>query len=160
MELSDITIRTTLKAGDIGYMTYMHGILYSFGLEFELYVARTLCDFYQKMDPSRERVWLAEYQGRIVGSLALKNTEEVAQLRYFLIEPECRGIGLGNRMMDLFMQYFKDCGYTSSFLVTESKLKTAKHLYEKYGYQYVSESTTDFGLIEKRYELNRSLIKF
>ena len=154
MKLEDIQIRTDIQKGDLGYLIYLHGTLYHFGLEFELYVARTVYDFYKNMDTSKERVWLAEDRGRIIGSLALKDTKGVAQLRYFLIEPAYRGIGLGRKMMDLFMQYCKTSGYRSSFLLTEDNLKTARHLYSSYGYQYVSSKVTEFGLVEKRYELS------
>lgn len=43
MDLNAITIRTDLRAGDLGYVVYRHGILYSreydYGVSFEMYVA-------------------------------------------------------------------------------------------------------------------------
>ncbi len=149
----DIRIRTAYKPGDIGYITYMHGLLYDFGPFFEVYVADSLAAFYKNMDSSRERVWIAEHDDRIIGSIALKDTDNAAQLRYFLIHPDYRGIGLGNRMMELFTAFMKHCEYTSSFLLTEKQLEVAAKLYTKYGYHYVSSQETDFGLVEMRYEL-------
>lgn len=131
----------------------MHGKLYEFGLPFEIYVAETLASFYKTFDPFYERMWIAEHDDRIIGTLALKNTNDEAQLRYFLIDPAYRGIGLGTKLMDLFMQFMVDKGYSTSFLFTEEQLKTAAHLYQKYGYHYVSSSQTEFGLVELRYEL-------
>ncbi len=148
-----IQIRTEFKPGDIGYLTYMHGLFYDFMPEFEMYVAETLSDFYRKMDLEKERIWLAEDKGKIVGSLALKNTDGFAQLRYFLIDPAYRGIGLGKKLMEHFMDFMREVGYTKSFLLTEGNLKTAAAIYEKHGYQFVSRRFTDFGLEERRYEL-------
>ena len=151
--LEEIKIRTDFKPGDIGFMTYMHGVHYGFGIYFEIYVAQTLSSFYKNLDKTKERVWIAEHDDKIIGSLALKNTNGEAQLRYFLINPDYRGLGLGGKMLDLFMDFMKACGYRSSFLLTEEQLKTAAYLYEKYGYRYVSSSRMEFGLIELRYEM-------
>ncbi|MEQ9405776.1 MAG: helix-turn-helix domain-containing GNAT family N-acetyltransferase [Cyclobacteriaceae bacterium] len=152
-KLEEIEIRTAYKSGDPGYMIYMHGLFYQFGSFFEAYVAETLADFYKTFDPEKERVWIAEYRGKMIGTIVLKNTDGMAQLRYFLIDPEFRGIGLGKKLMDQFMAFMKDAGYTTSFLLTEKQLETAVELYKRYGYQYVSSSTTDFDLVEMRYEL-------
>ncbi|MBX2843861.1 MAG: GNAT family N-acetyltransferase [Flammeovirgaceae bacterium] len=151
--LEHIKIRTNYKSGDIGYLTYMHGKFYDFDPSFEFYVAETLATFYKNMDHEKERFWVAEFEGKIVGTIALKNTDGFAQLRYYLIDPEFRGIGLGRKLMDLFMDFFKNSDYKSSFLLTEERLQTAAHLYGKYGFQHVSSNQTDFGLVEKRYEL-------
>ena len=111
--LADIRIRTEYRPGDVGYITYMHGRLYDFGPFFEVYVAETLAAFYKDMDPATERVWIAQHNDHIVGTIALKNTNNAAQLRYFLIEPGYRGIGLGNKMMDLFMHFLHAKNFTS-----------------------------------------------
>jgi len=151
--LNDIKVRTDYQAGDMGYITYMHGQFYDFGLDFECYVAETLADFYRQMDPQRERFWIAEHEDKVIGTIALKNTDGQAQLRYFLIDPTYRGLGLGNRLLSLFMDFMKGAGYQSSFLLTEKQLDTAAYLYEKLGYQYVSSRETDYGLVELRYEM-------
>lgn len=151
-KLSDIKIRSEYQAGDIGALTLMHGLYYDFGINFEAYVAKTLSDFYLNLDPKRECYWFAEHQGDIIGHIALKNTDGWAQLRYFLIDKEYRGIGLGQQLISLFFDFMKSAGYSKSFLLTEKGLKTAAHIYEKYGYRYVSSNLTDYGLEERRYE--------
>lgn len=152
-KLHSISIRTDLRPGDVGYITYMHGVFYDFMPEFELYVAETLADFIRHLNPDKERLWIAEDDGKIVGTLALKKTDGFAQLRYFLIDPTYRGIGLGQQMMKLFMEFMKACDYKKSFLLTEGNLHVAAALYAKYGYRFVSETVNDYGLEERRYEL-------
>ena len=59
IDLNDITIRTHLGSGDIGYIIYLHGILYSreydYGLAFESYVAEGLSEFYQNFSPEEKQ---------------------------------------------------------------------------------------------------------
>lgn len=68
--LDDITIRTDLGSGDLGYITYLHGMLYKqeygYGISFETYVAKGLAEFFQQFDPSRNRVWVCEADSRII----------------------------------------------------------------------------------------------
>src|SRR5215467_7965675 len=105
VRLEDIAIRTELKPGDIGYVVYMHGCLYkkeyNYGIEFETYVAEGLAEFYRQYDVEKDRVWICEHKNKIVGFLLLMHRGDVAQLRYFILDPKYRGIGLGNKLMRL-----------------------------------------------------------
>jgi peptidyl-dipeptidase Dcp len=160
ISLDDISVRTQLQPGDIGYVTYMHGALYSkeynYGLQFESYVAKGLCEFYEKYDPKRNRIWACEHKDRMIGFLLLMDRGEAAQLRYFLIEPEYRGIGLGSRLLNLYMNFLRECGYKASYLWTTHELFTAASLYKRLGFQLTEEKeSTAFGkpLTEQRYDL-------
>jgi peptidyl-dipeptidase Dcp len=159
--LNDILIRTELRPGDIGYVIYLHGSLYGkeygYGIQFESYVAKGLCEFYENYDPARNRVWVCEHDHRMIGFLLLMDRGETAQLRYFLIEPEYRGIGLGTKLLNLYMEFLRRCGYTGSYLWTTHELSTAAFLYKRLGFQLTQEKeSTAFGkaLREQRYDLN------
>ena len=158
--LNDISIRTELQPGDIGYVTYMHGALYhreyDYGLQFESYVAQGLCEFYEKYNPQRNRIWACEHKDRIIGFLLLMDRGKAAQLRYFLIEPEYRGIGLGSKLLNLYMDFLSECGYKQSYLWTTHELTTAAALYKRLGYKLTEEKESNsFGkpLTEQRYDL-------
>ncbi|QHL86422.1 GNAT family N-acetyltransferase [Nibribacter ruber] len=160
ISLSDITIRTYLQPGDIGYITYLHGLLYrqeyNLGIAFKAYVAAGLAEFYQQYTDDRNRVWVAEHNGKIVGFLLLMDRGDAAQLRYFIVTPGYRGLGLGKKLMDLYMAFLHECGYTTSYLWTTHELTKAASLYQSYGFQLSQEKeSTDFGkaLIEQRYDL-------
>lgn len=158
--LDDISIRTKLRHGDMGYVIYLHGLLYgreyNFGIQFETYVAEGLCEFHEHYDPKRNRVWVCEHDERMIGFLLLMDRGDAAQLRYFLIEPEYRGIGLGTKLMNLYMDFLRECGYRKSYLWTTHELHTAISLYKKFGFTLTEEKeSTTFGrpLIEQRYDL-------
>jgi GNAT superfamily N-acetyltransferase len=158
--LDDVSIRTALQPGDIGCVICMHGVLYwkeyNYGIQFEAYVAKGLCEFYEKYDPKRSRVWVCEHKNKIIGFLLLMDRGESAQLRYFLIEPEYRGIGLGSRLMNLYIDFLHECGYRKSYLWTTHELTTAASLYKRSGFQLAEEKeSTSFGklLREQRYDL-------
>ncbi len=160
ISLDDISIRTEFRPGDLGYVTYMHGALYSkeynYGLPFENYVAKGLCEFYEKYNPERSRIWACEHNDRMIGFLLLMDRGDAAQLRYFLIEPEYRGIGLGRKLLNLYMEFLRDCGYKESYLWTTQELYAAASLYKRLGFQLTEEKeSTAFGkpLREQRYDL-------
>ena len=160
LSLNDISIRTELQPGDLGYVVHMHGALYGkeydYGVQFESYVAKGLCEFYEKYDPTRSRVWICEHNNRMIGFLLLMDRMGSAQLRYFLIEPEYRGIGLGSKLMNLYMDFLRECGYKASYLWTTHELTTAANLYKRFGFQLTEQKESNaFGkpLQEQRYDL-------
>jgi peptidyl-dipeptidase Dcp len=160
ISLEDISIRADLQPGDIGYVIHMHGALYGreygYGIQFETYVAKGLCEFYEKYTPQRNRIWVCEHRGRMVGFLLLMDRGKAAQLRYFLIEPEYRGLGLGLKLLNLYMDFLQECGYKESYLWTTHELTAAAHLYQRVGFKLTEEKeSTSFGkaLREQRYDL-------
>ncbi|MHB8100950.1 MAG: hypothetical protein ACYDEF_01935 [Methanosarcina sp.] len=85
----DVTIRTQ-KSGDARYIAYRHCVLYEkeYGLggTFEQYVLDSLVKYIEHR--SEGKIWVAEYNGQIVGSIGIVSTDKsTAQLRWFLIEP-------------------------------------------------------------------------
>jgi peptidyl-dipeptidase Dcp len=79
-----------------------------------------------------------------------------AQLRYFLTKPEFRGIGLGKKLMELFLNFLHQGKYRSSFLWTTEEQKSAAKLYKKSGFILTEEKFSDaFGkkVKEQRYDL-------
>lgn len=159
--IDQIHIRTELKPGDMGFIIHRHGALYSqeydYGISFEAYVAAGLAEFYKNYDPARDHVWICEHQGKIVGFILLMHRESnAAQLRYFYLEPEYRAIGLGKKLMNLYMDFLREKGYQSSYLWTTHELGSAAALYLRHGFTLSEEKmSNDFGkaLNEQRYDL-------
>jgi DNA-binding MarR family transcriptional regulator/GNAT superfamily N-acetyltransferase len=160
ISLTDINIRTELKPGDMGNLIYLHAQMYAqeygYGLHFEGYVATTLHEFIEQYNPENQRVWVCEYLGKMIGFMLLMNRGKAAQLRYFIILPEYRGIGLGKKMMDLFLDFLQACRYESAYLWTTNEQQTAAYLYRKAGFKMTEEMESerfDKKVIEQKYEL-------
>ena len=106
--MKNINIRTELKPGDIGFVTYMHGKLYSaeygYGLSFESYVAKGFHEFVANHNPEKDAIWVCEQQDTIVGFLLLMDRgSNSAKLRFFIVDPGYRGIGLGKKLLENFL---------------------------------------------------------
>ena len=150
------------ESGDMGWITHRHGILYAqeYGWDdrFEALVAQIVSDFINNYKPERERCWVAEMNGEIVGSVfVVESSETVAKLRLLLVEPKARGLGLGNRLVQECIRYAKRAGYQKLMLWTNSVLVEARHIYKKSGFSLVKqEEHHSFGhdLIGETWELN------
>jgi Acetyltransferases len=159
---NEVSIRTELRPGDLGLVLFRHGALYAqesgFTLRFEAYVAKTIAEFAECYDPATDRVWVCEHGERMVGFLlAMKRGEGEAQLRYFLVEPEFRGAGLGRKLLGLFLGFMREKGYTKAYLWTTNEQEKAIGLYESIGFRLAEEKASEaFGrsLVERRYDLD------
>jgi len=159
-------IRRDLKPGDIGYLIYLHGMLYSkeygFDQTFEQYVAHGLIEFVHSFNPYRDRIWLAEAEGKIVGSIAIARTSKVeAQLRWYLVHPDYRSQGLGKILILEALKFCRERKYDSVFLWTTSELTTASNRYLQAGFKKTEvKSHNVWGkfISEERYDLQLNLI--
>jgi GNAT superfamily N-acetyltransferase len=153
------TIRTR-RPGDLGYIAYRHAILYEkeYGLAgvFERYVIESLLKYAAGDQPGE--VWVAEFGDQIVGFIGIVGIDpETAQLRWFLIEPDFRGTGLGNRLMAAAMEYCRQQGFHRIFLCTFAGLDAAQHLYRKHGFAPIERVPNDAwkqGLVEEQWEVS------
>lgn len=132
------------RPGDMGWIVHRHGALYAqeYGYDesFEALVAEITAKFIRNFDPKRERCWVVERDGAIVGSVFLvKHTDDVAKLRLLLVEPSARGLGLGRRLVEECVRFAKDTRYRKIALWTQSELLAARGIYEKAGFTRVAE---------------------
>src|SRR5271169_3707663 len=63
------------RPGDMGWVVHRHAVLYAqeyhFDARFEALVAEVVAQFIRNFDPRREHCWIAENEGKIVGSIFL-----------------------------------------------------------------------------------------
>src|SRR5437763_8757822 len=134
-----VTLRTSLRPGDLGHIVALHGTLYAreygFDSTFEAYVAGPLAEFVRSAS-ERERLWIAEQEGRLVGCIAIvAASPQTAQLRWFLVEPAVRGAGLGKRLLQEAITFSRRRDYRGIILWTVRALEAAAHLYRSAGFR-------------------------
>jgi ribosomal protein S18 acetylase RimI-like enzyme len=154
------TLRHEAKPGDLGYLIYLHGTIYAreygFDPTFEAYVAGPLTEFVRTRT-DRDRLWIAERGERIVGCIAIVGVSgQEAQLRWYLVDPSARGLGLGWALLNEAIEFCRSAAYESVFLWTVSALTAAARLYRRFGFEKAEERPGRLwgvDLIEERYVL-------
>lgn len=155
-----VSVHTLLAPGDVETIVKRHGAIYAkehgFDASFEAYVAGPLAEFARR-GSDRERMWVAECGGQFVGCIAIvAASEQVAQLRWFLVDPAARGLGLGTKLLDETVAFCRACGYESIILWTVGALATAASLYRAAGFQKVETAAArhwGVDVEEEKYEL-------
>lgn len=147
--------------GDLGWIIQRHGALYAaeegWDHRFEGVVAGVVADYVKTYDPTREACWVAEHEGRKVGSIMLaRETDTVGRLRLLLVEPTARGLGVGEALVSACIERAREAGYAEMVLWTQSNLLPARRLYARFGFQL--EKSWDYdgfadGLVSESWRL-------
>jgi GNAT superfamily N-acetyltransferase len=132
------------EPGDMGWIVHRHGALYAqeygWNNEFEALVAEIVSQYIRAFDATSERCWVAERDGRIVGSvLVVRHDATTAKLRLLYVEPSARGLGIGKRLVEECLRFSRHAGYTNMVLWTNSILLNAREIYVKAGFEKVAE---------------------
>jgi DNA-binding MarR family transcriptional regulator/GNAT superfamily N-acetyltransferase len=142
------------RPGDLGWIIHRQSVLYAreygWTQDYEALVAKILAAFVETFDPAREAAWIAEADGKVVGSIFLVRGDApgVGKLRLLYVEPEMRGTGVGKLLVEACIARARAVGCETLILWTNSVLTSARRLYERAG----------FVLIEKRRTIPSAMI--
>lgn len=147
-------------AGDIGWIIHRHGtvIAKEFGWDgrFEFCIAEILGGYGRH--PGREMGWIAERDGEILGSVfVMPDDATTARLRVLYVEPAARGLGLGQKLVELAVAFARQAGYEKLLLWTHQFQSTARRIYDAAGFRLAhSEKTQSFGVdvVSETWELD------
>jgi len=133
--------------GAIGRIAELHGRYYSrewgFGKFFEAKVAAELAEFVSRLDKSQDGLWTVCLENRVQGAIAIdgiKARTDAAHLRWFILSTDLKGRGLGNQLIGRALGFCREKAYKKVLLWTFQGLDTARHLYEKHGFNLAEES--------------------
>ena len=132
------------RPGDMGAVIALHGRLYAeeygWDITFEALVARIASDFIGNFDATKERCWIVEMDGVVVGSaFIVKKSKRVAKLRLLILDPKARGLGLGKKLSDECEAFARAAGYRKIVLWTNHVLLAARAIYAGSGYRLIAE---------------------
>jgi len=156
-----ITIRPFTQS-DIEYVISRHKTLYyaerHLSGTFSAYVDEIVYRFVDRFNSKTDCLNILECNGVPAGSIAIAKVDAAtAQLRFFMLEPEMRQRGYGNRLMDMALSFCREKGYTKVFLLTITAQVIARHVYETHGfYKVSSEDKAEWGdgVVEERWEVD------
>ncbi len=162
-DAAEIRLRD-LGPGDAGWVVSRHAALYAsdegFDSSFEALVAEIVAAFLRGHDPARERGWIAEGPaaerlGSIFCVAGDPADPALAKLRLFLVEPEARGTGLAQRLLDACLDFARGAGYRHMRLWTHESHRAAGRLYARNGFRLTASAPArSFGqdVIEQTWE--------
>jgi GNAT superfamily N-acetyltransferase len=140
-----VRLRSEWRASDADLIVDLHRRGYAgegarFGGHFPDYVARTVSDANLGRDGYASRVWFAERATETLGCAAMIDRGRRGQLRWVVLIPEARGLGLGKALFDAAMSHAAAQNWAEVFLETTSGLDASMQLYQANGFIVTSDT--------------------
>ncbi len=144
--MTGIQIEKGYRPGLIGTVTRHFSEFFAqhcgFGAAFEIKVATEMADFVRRMDAAELELWHAHAGGRVLGSVFIDGQNLGAgkgHLRWFIVDPDARGHGLGAQLMSRAMAFCDAQGFEETQLWTIKGTDPARVLYERHGFVLAEE---------------------
>ena len=145
-DLQDIEIRGYYP-GVVGKITALHAVYYyenwGFDVSFETQVGRELSEFVARFDSQQDGFWVATVKGQFAGAIAIDGQnafDEGARLRWFIVDPEFQGGGIGKALIVRAVDFCKSKHFPRVYLWTFDGLNSARKLYEAVEFRLSEEN--------------------
>ncbi|WP_346897878.1 GNAT family N-acetyltransferase [uncultured Roseibium sp.] len=133
--------------GDVsGLHGRTHGPIVGFGPAFESVVSAAMADFMPRLSNPVNNSWSVVENGRVVASITIDGEDlgnNIAHLRWFILEEHLRGLGLGRRLLDKALDHCERHRFDEIHLWTLKGLDAARALYERNGFELADEYPGD-----------------
>lgn len=89
----------------------------------------------KKYTPPEGEILVAIIDNKVVGMVAYHRlTDTCCEMKRLYVKPECRGMKLGEKLIQNIISNSVKAGYKEMVLDTIKPLKSAIHLYKKFGF--------------------------
>ena len=88
-------------------------------------------------------MWVAEMDGRVVGTVSLTTEPEGLYVRSMAVSPDAQGKGVGHKLLEATDEYAESTEFERIFLYTTYFVPGAKEMYVKHGYKWVRDTSAD-----------------
>lgn len=151
------------REGDVAYVIERQLSLYESERQFSTeiwknYLTQGVLSLVRRFDPDKDCMFILECDSSPAGCVAITHTkDQTAQLRYFFLEPELRGLGVGSALLNTALDFCRDRNYSHVFLWTVSAQESARILYGKAGFEITQTSENkNWGVpvLEEKWDLD------
>lgn len=122
------------------------------------YLTQGVISLVERFDSEKDCIFILECDDSPSGCVAITHTaDHTAQLRYFFLEPELRGLGAGTDLLNKALDFCREKNYSHVFLWTVSAQETARTLYKKAGFNITETSKNNswgIPVLEEKWELD------
>lgn len=158
-QVSDLTF-SGYQPGGLAKLCAMQAEYYArewgFNHLYESVVASDIGEFLQRYNADRDFVQLVLQAGEVKGGIVIDSLDgKLAQLHWFILHDELKGLGAGKILIEAAMQFVKSKEIPQVYLTTFEGLSAARNLYENAGFILVEEqlaSTWGRAVKEQRFE--------
>ena len=155
----EVLIREYIS-GELGLVSYkqmeIYRQRYGFKPIFEYYILAAMAEFCR--DNEGGMLWVAEIAGQVKGAVAIVKVDaKLAKLRWFYVDPDVQGKGMGRKLMEKALGFCREKGYEQVELWTVDELMEARRLYASFGFVHEedvpNDEWTDHRLVEEKWLL-------
>ena len=122
------------------------------------YLTQGVLALVERFDSEKDCIFILECNGSPAGCVAITHTKDnMAQLRYFFLEPELRGLGVGTDLLNKALSFCREKKYSHVFLWTVSAQEAARILFKKAGFEITETSENEswgIPVLEEKWDLD------
>jgi len=97
---------------------------------------------YEAYSETGRMYWVVDENGVVKGGggfAELAGEKDICEIQKMYFLPEIRGNGMGKRILEMALSEASNQGYRKAYLETLPNMDSAKALYEKFGFLYLTE---------------------